>query len=568
MPKQATKEKPVFQRELEALARKKILLLVVVGCLLFCLPVFGLQIVTLRLNAERHLDFLQATFDAEYTAAKSYLEEDTVQALLLGYTQGERRSNEVRYSLSRYNAQAQVQMSLLLLDADLSLRYSSFGTEELNLHRLVFSRVVAQNAVGQTLYNTVYYLDQDSPEYVLCLPLVQDGAVQGYAVAFLNNTDWNRLLSDYQYDAVITNSRGSIIYCSKSGFLTNEAPGKFQMAEGQKLLSVNGARYLVIRRSLAAENVVLYSLVYWPSNFLSMAAGILVLVAMGMISFAVFRRAAQVMAEKNARSVEQLVQEIRIIRKVDDAHVIQIHTGDEYETIAEQINKMVRSINQLNARNTELARLNGAIELQNLQAQINPHFIYNTLDNIKFLIPADPMRAVRLIEKFAGILRYSINTTCREVSLEQDAEYIRDYLYIQKTRFGERFRWDMEIEPGCEACVVPKLLVQPLIENSIQYGFANQMELQVHISFWREGNYLLARVEDNGPGVTPARLEELHTLVSAQEMDSVHHGLRNVSRRLALQYGAQSGLTLESSNAGFAVTAHLYLGEEDTPCTK
>jgi two-component system sensor histidine kinase YesM len=118
--------------------------------------------------------------------------------------------------------------------------------------------------------------------------------------------------------------------------------------------------------------------------------------------------------------------------------VIEIHTGDEFEEIASQINRMVKSINDLNTRNTDLIRLNSMIEISNLQTQINPHFIYNTLDTIKYLIMSEPDKAAHLIEKFTHILRYSINNTKQDVILLEDMRYIEDYLYIQRTLFSAR----------------------------------------------------------------------------------------------------------------------------------
>lgn len=126
------------------------------------------------------------------------------------------------------------------------------------------------------------------------------------------------------------------------------------------------------------------------------------------------------------------MREIRILRYEDNKHVIQLQTGDEFEEIATQINKMVKSINDLNKRNTDLIQLNSMIEMRNLQMQINPHFIYNTLDNIKYLILEEPRKAMYLLERFTHILRYSINNTKEDVALAEDMGYIEDYLLIQK----------------------------------------------------------------------------------------------------------------------------------------
>ena len=122
---------------------------------------------------------------------------------------------------------------------------------------------------------------------------------------------------------------------------------------------------------------------------------------------------------------------------------------------------MVRSIQELSQRNMDLVEVNSRMEMQNLQAQINPHFIYNTLDNIRYLIPADPQRAQQLIGRFIGILRYSINNTKHNVTVREDLKYLQDYLVIQSTRFGANFSYEIDIDDACMEFIIPKLLLQP-----------------------------------------------------------------------------------------------------------
>ena len=164
----------------------------------------------------------------------------------------------------------------------------------------------------------------------------------------------------------------------------------------------------------------------------------------------------------------KLIGELRTVQKGNPDHAVKLETGDEFEEIAGQINKMLISINELNKKNLDLVNINNRMEIQNLQAQINPHFIYNTLDNIRYLIIQDAKRADDLIERFTHILRYSIDNRKNRTMLSEDMEYIEDYLIIQKTRFGDRFQYTVEIGEECYPVVIPKLLLQPMIENSLE----------------------------------------------------------------------------------------------------
>ncbi|MDF1493854.1 sensor histidine kinase [Caproiciproducens sp. CPB-2] len=549
-----------FKKQLEKQALQKIIFLVIVGCLLFCIPIFGLNYLNQNFNMEEHLNFLNRTFDEVYEDVTAYLEDEENEGLFLRCMTGVSDSREVQYSLSKHNVVSPVRVRMILMNREKQIVYTSFGQEAMNLHRTEFNKIVADNALKANLpiYTTVYYFSGDSSECVFAKPVYQHGVLAGFVMAYLNGNDWGSLFSGYQYDCIITNLNGDIIYCSKSAFLSERNTNKYKADPSQHFVTVQENRYRTGARVLTDKKAVLYSFVYSPGNSLYIIIGVMTIVLLGCIWLVMFRKLSQMMAEKTAQSVEALVGEIRVIRHGDNEHIIQIDTGDEVEEIAAQINKMVKSINELNTRNTDLIKLNSMIEMRNLQTQINPHFIYNTLDNIKYLILGDAEKASYLLEKFTHILRYSINNTKQDVLLSEDIGYIEDYLYIQKTRFGERFRCRMKIEPDCSQCMIPKLLLQPLIENSIKYGFQKQMELSVQIRAWCEDDYLFLRVEDDGPGVPVEMLERLQSMIVSEGIKTEHNGLQNLSRRIILEYGEECGLFINSEEGkNFTVTAKL-----------
>ena len=555
-------EKPtsLFKKQLEEQALKKIILLVIIGCLLFCIPIFWLNYLYQNFSMEEHLDFLNRKFDNIYEDVTTYLEDKGNEALFIRRITGVSNGKEVQYSISKHNFASPVRLNMILLNWDREIVYTSFGEEAMNLHRIEFNKIVADNAlkVNTPIYSTVYYFSGDRSECVYAKPLYREGELVGIVTVYLNGNDWGTLFSEYQYDCIITDLDGAIIYYTKNVFFPERNTNKYKALPAWRFITVQDNQYLIRARILAEKNVILYSLVYSPGNALSIIIGVLTIVLLGCIWLVMFRKLSQMMAEKNAKSVDALVREIRVLRHEDNKHVIQIDTEDEFEEIAIQINKMVKSINDLNTRNTDLIKLNSMIEMRNLQTQINPHFIYNTLDNIKYLILEEPEKASHLLEKFTHILRYSVNNTKHDVGLAEDVVYIEDYLYIQKTRFGERFKCSMEIEPECGQCTIPKLLLQPLIENSINYGFQKKMELSIEIKAWREDDYLLMRVQDDGPGVSPERLETLQRMIVCEEIKTEHNGLQNLSRRIILKYGNGCGLFIDSEEGkSFTVTAKL-----------
>ena len=326
-------------------------------------------------------------------------------------------------------------------------------------------------------------------------------------------------------------------------------------------MKVDGSRYLRSSRSLENGTVLAYSFIYSPPNYDYLLVGLFLILMLGLSWSAMFVRIMHVMTEQMVKSVDTLVQEIRFIRKEDPDHIIEIDTGDEIEEIAHQVNKMVRSIQELSQRNMDLVEVNSRMEMQNLQAQINPHFIYNTLDNIRYLIPADPQRAQQLIGRFIGILRYSINNTKHNVTVREDLKYLQDYLVIQSTRFGANFSYEMDIDDACMEFIIPKLLLQPLLENSIKYGFQKKPRIHVRTRGWLEEDALYFTVEDNGGGVDAATLEQLRGILRSEEVNIEHNGLQNINRRIWLGYGGDSGLTIDSAEGeGFTVKLKLRRG--------
>lgn len=563
-------KKSSFQKELERLASKQIITVIGIGCLFFCVAIFGNTLIEQRMKQEKHLDDVTGTFRQVCDSVASFLQDEENAATFLNCILGLENGNGLQYRITKYNVDALVGINLILADPEGQILFSSFSEEVLNLHRKEFNQIADTNAKAQDgkLYRTVYFFSGETSEYVLIQPLYQNGVYVGSVAAYLKERDWNRLFQKYQYDIILTTAGGDVIYCSNSSFTSGSTVNKYRPRKMERYCQVNDSRYLTGRRYLPEQNVYLYSFIYQPENVSYILIGILIILSLGLVWMILFFHLLQKMAEKTSQSVRTLVEEIRLIRKEDTEHVIEIETGDEIEEIARQINKMVVSVNELNQKNMDLLEINNRMEIQNLQAQINPHFIYNTLDNIRFLIAQDGKKADELIGRFTRILRYSINNTKQSTSLQEDMEYIEDYLVIQKTRFGERFLYEVDIRPECSRVLVPKLLLQPLIENSLKYGFRKKPAIHVLIRGWIEEKYLVLKVEDDGPGQPKSTLETLRGILHSGEINTVHNGLQNINRRVILEYGNDSGLSLESQEGmGFAVTIRLWIGGgKNVPC--
>lgn len=556
-----TYKKSRFQQELEQSVSRKLISSLLLGCLLFCIAIAVVNALNQNARREDHLESVASTFHEVYNNTSAFLLDTGHTELFLSELRKDQ--DNLRYLISHYNVSALVEIQLILTDSEGNVRFTTFSEGEMNLHRQEFNCIAVDNAchLMRAVYTTVYHFRANSSEYVMIHPLYRDGEYQGAAAVYLNENDWTKLFSQYQYDAILTKPNGDVIACSNSSFLSQKNANKYLPADAAQYVRVNGNRYLRSSRSLENGTVLAYSFIYSPTNYSYLFVGLLLIVLLGLSWAAMFARIMHAMTEQMVKSVDTLVREIRIIRKEDPDHIIEIDTGDEIDEIARQVNKMVRSIQELSQRNIALAEVNNRMEMQNLQAQINPHFIYNTLDNIRYLIPTDPQRAQQLIGRFIGILRYSINNTKHNVPVKDDLKYLQDYLVIQSTRFGANFSYEIDIDDACMEFIIPKLLLQPLLENSIKYGFQKKPCIHIRVRGWLEEDALYFTVEDNGGGVDETMLEQLRDILRSDEVNIEHNGLQNINRRIWLGYGGDSGLTIDSTEGeGFTVKLKLRLG--------
>ncbi|MBS6956094.1 MAG: sensor histidine kinase [Enterocloster asparagiformis] len=275
-------------------------------------------------------------------------------------------------------------------------------------------------------------------------------------------------------------------------------------------------------------------------------------------------------ASRVARSKTAVIDQIiRAFEKVKEGNLntpLNISAEDELSVIGDSYNLMLESLKEQIERNNQVVRETVYSEIRQLESQFNPHFLFNTLETIKFTVKLEPDIASRMIVALSAILRYSINSQMTDVTLEEDLSYIESYLTIQKYRFEDSLFTDIQVDERALDCVVPKLIFQPVIENAIKYGFGETELLTIRIRVTAE-DCLLIRVQDDGDGMTEEKLEELRALMKEENRTGkAHFGLYNIDRRIKLMYGGEFGLDIDSRpGSGTSVSMRLpvrHKGEE------
>jgi two-component system LytT family sensor kinase len=211
--------------------------------------------------------------------------------------------------------------------------------------------------------------------------------------------------------------------------------------------------------------------------------------------------------------------------------------------------RFFRQVQEKERQEEQLKALATEAELKALKAQINPHFLFNTLNTIAELIHADSERAETTVERLAEMFRYVLNGSQRGlVPLEEELAFLDGYLEIERVRFGDRLRVTRGIVPGALGLLVPSLVLQPLVENTVRHGRGADGSIDLGIEIRIDGDQAVIAVSDQGPGM-PSRLEI---------GEGPGHGMHNVDQRLRKTYGEEYGLEISANQSqGTIVTLRI-----------
>lgn len=265
-------------------------------------------------------------------------------------------------------------------------------------------------------------------------------------------------------------------------------------------------------------------------------------------------------AESLQVRVEKITSAMDKAYKGDYTVQISHSWQDEFGIIARHFNHMVTKIDKSGKMEKEALLREKNAELKALEAQINPHFLYNTLDAINWIaIENEQFLISKMLKNLANILRYSIHKSNGVVSVRSETEYLKQYIFLQQQRFSFSFHCIMDIDEEVMDLKLHKLLFQPLIENAINHGFPGRSgEDLITVTIRKKGErHLMIEVKDNGKGMDPELVSELnHYDYSASSLEG-SIGVRNVIMRIKYYYGEEGHFKIESDGNGTTVRAEI-----------
>lgn len=308
--------------------------------------------------------------------------------------------------------------------------------------------------------------------------------------------------------------------------LVHEQMQMFMMGEIREVNEINAA----IQRTLHVMIIIELAVFFGGTLF-----------AIGML-FSVSRQITKPIEELEAFAAKIASGELEARAQMPQVKEFNRLTGD-LNRMAQKIKALIRDI-------TEEQKKRQKSELRALQAQITPHFLYNTLDTIIWLAEAEQTQDVITITgAFSDFFRISLSKGKDWIPVRQEIDHIRNYLLIQQIRYRDILAYEIDVDEAINEKPILKLLLQPLVENALYHGIKNRRRLgHILIRGWQEKDAYCFMVKDDGKGMSEERLQKLQDILKSDKRSSdFGYGLLNVHRRLQLYYGADVHLTIQSN---------------------
>ncbi|MBP1990817.1 sensor histidine kinase [Paenibacillus eucommiae] len=219
--------------------------------------------------------------------------------------------------------------------------------------------------------------------------------------------------------------------------------------------------------------------------------------------------------------------------------------GMAFNNMAQRIRNLIETVYLSNLKEKELEHEKKEAELIALQAQINPHFLSNTMESIKWMIKGDKKeKAAEMITALGSLFRIGISQQNKLVTIEEELDYARAYIDIQKVRLGDKVKFSWSVDQSLLQYYTPKLILQPIIENAIMHGISKKDELKGNISItcYSEELFIIFKISDDGIGIETRQLESMNK----ENSDHLGIGINNVRKRIKLYFGGESRVVIES----------------------
>lgn len=437
------------------------------------------------------------------------------------------------------------------------------GRAELNSYTDIAELEWYQKALaaeGQAVISTSHVQNAIAGEYDWVVTLsrsITNKASPGVQGVFFVDLNYNSIsdlcerisLGDRGY-IYILDENGGIVYHPQQQLIysgmKDELISEVMDTDTPSFLTDDGRLYTVSRSEATGWIVVGVSYVSELMAGADEARVTYLLVAMVLLAVAMLL--AFVLSDKITRPIKSLELSMKEVEKGNFSHVaLEVRENNEIGRLSRNFNTMTREIQNLMEQSEKEQQAKRKYELKVLQSQINPHFLYNTLDSIIWMAEwGKNQEVVKMTSSLARLLRRSISNEQEVVTIEEEIDYTEAYLTIQKMRYQDKLEYEIEVDPDIRKEETVKLVLQPVVENAIYHGIKyKEGKGLIQIRGFREEGSIILRVQDDGRGMDQDTLKHIFEK-HVRDTKSNGVGLQNVHERIRLYYGTAYGLSFES----------------------
>lgn len=354
-------------------------------------------------------------------------------------------------------------------------------------------------------------------------------------------------------DVVILNAEGRVVSSNVTELIGVQLPEL--LAEAQKIAeeqldytngTVQGEERIVLSHQLTSYQFYLVNLIdrgHTVGQIVDVRS--ITFICIAIIAAALL--VVSVISKRLTRSLTRLVRQMSTITQKDFGNYIRVKGSYEVRELGKAFNYMLDELNDYIRKLLDTQKEQRNAELAALQRQINPHFLYNTLASIKMLVQqGSKEKAAETINALISLLQNTISNVSETVTIEQELDNMRNYVFINHVRYGERIKVRYFVAPDTTSCEVPKLIIQPFIENAFFHAFNEKHEGTVSIMVSKQEGTLICEVVDNGDGMEFVADSELLPNPTSNRQLFTGIGIRNVNDRIKLLYGDPYGVHIES----------------------
>jgi two-component system sensor histidine kinase YesM len=403
------------------------------------------------------------------------------------------------------------------------------------------------------------YYDENKNVYAVMLVTLTESDIADY---------YDYFVSDYS-EFYMINDDDIVICSSKDGASGNVIDNDWYknaanyQSQNRWVTSIDGKSYTIMKRELPYLGCSIYGLIDNDKaldNLYDMPLLIFLCLIIGIIILL----ACLFVLRRTLKPLSSLVDKMSTVRNGEFNQYMSVEGAVEVRELATTYNYMIDDIKSYIDELIKTQNERRKAEINALSMQINPHYVYNTLASIKWLVYQNNQeKTVATIDAFINLLRNTISNTDEFITISQEIENLKNYVLINQTRYGDSVSVEYYVSQECENCLLPKMILQPFIENAFFHAFPSGMKGTIEIFVRINQENMEIKIVDDGIGMK----QEDATKIVTQETKGEHYsgiGIHNVHERLKLIYGNEYGVAIESrENKGTIVKITLPVKRRD-----